>query len=56
MIDGELALTICGSTRTCRKGDSYEIPEGAPHSASSPKGALVLDLFADPRRYAPRSG
>jgi len=51
VIEGELDLTISGTRRTYRKGDSYEIPEGAPHSARCAAGALVLDLFADPNRY-----
>jgi quercetin dioxygenase-like cupin family protein len=56
VLDGELELTISGTTLKRRKGDSYEIPEGALHAAASPTGALVLDLFADPRRYSPKRG
>jgi len=51
VIDGELELTIAGERRTYRKGDTYDIPDGAAHSAWCEGGALVLDLFADPRRY-----
>ena len=56
VLDGELELTVSGATRTCRRGDSYEIPQNALHAASSPGGALVLDLFADPHRYSPKRG
>ncbi|MBE0618207.1 MAG: cupin domain-containing protein [Proteobacteria bacterium] len=51
VLQGEIDLTIAGARRTYRKGDSYEIPAGAPHSAQSASGALILDLFADPGRY-----
>jgi quercetin dioxygenase-like cupin family protein len=51
VIDGEVELTISGKPRTYRKGDTYQIPDGAPHGARCPGGALVLDLFADPHRY-----
>jgi len=51
VLQGEIDLTIAGSRRTYQKGDSYEIPAGALHSARCPAGALILDLFADPGRY-----
>lgn len=51
VISGELELSVAGVRRTYRKGDTYEIPAGAPHSAVCAGGALVLDLFADPARY-----
>ncbi len=55
VIDGEIELTIAGETRTYRRGDRYEIPAAAPHSARCAHGALVLDLFADPGRYRSRA-
>jgi quercetin dioxygenase-like cupin family protein len=55
VIEGELDLTVAGVRRTYRKGESYEIPDGAPHSAVCSGGALVLDLFADPARYAAKA-
>ncbi len=51
VLEGELELTVDGRTRTLGPGDSYEIAEGQPHSARSPGGARVFDLFADPARY-----
>lgn len=56
VVDGEIELTISGKTRAYRKGDSYEIDEGALHSARCPTGALVLDVFADPQRYRVKGG
>jgi quercetin dioxygenase-like cupin family protein len=56
VIDGEMDLTIGGVTRTCRKGDSYFIPEGVLHSAVFKKRTLALDFFADRDRYKPMEG
>lgn len=55
VIRGEIDLTIAGVRRTYRKGDTYDIPAGARHSALCPGGALILDLFADPARYAAKA-
>lgn len=52
VIQGEIDLTIAGVRRTYRKGDTYEIPAGALHSALCPGGALILDLFSDAARYS----
>lgn len=54
VVDGELDLTIGGVTRTYRKGDCYEIGAAVPHSATCPRGALAIDVFADAARYRAR--
>lgn len=51
VLEGELELTLDGRRRSLGPGDSYEIAEGQLHSARSPGGARVFDLFADPARY-----
>lgn len=51
VIDGSIELTIDGETRVYGKGQQYFIPEGVPHSACIPDGALAMDYFADPNRY-----
>jgi len=51
VIEGEVELEISGERHSYQKGDTYVIPDGAPHSASCPGGALILDLFADAQRY-----
>ena len=51
VVDGEMDLTIGGITKTCKKGDSYFIPDGVPHSAVFKKRTLALDFFADKDRY-----
>ncbi len=51
VIDGQIELTIGGEKRLYKKGDSYNIPEGVPHSATFPSDAVAMDYFADPGRY-----
>jgi quercetin dioxygenase-like cupin family protein len=51
VIDGEMDLTIGGATKTYKRGDSYFIPEGVPHSAEFKTRTLAMDFFADRERY-----
>jgi quercetin dioxygenase-like cupin family protein len=55
VLDGEMSLTIGGETKTCRKGDTYFIPEGIPHSAVFHSKVYVIDLFDEPSRYKARA-
>lgn len=54
VLEGEMDLTIGGSTRTYRKGDSYFVPAGVTHSAVFKCRFRALDLFDEPDRYLPR--
>lgn len=51
VIQGEMELTIAGQARVYRKGDSYHIPAGAPHSATFRTRVKAIDFFADRDRY-----
>ena len=51
VLEGEMQLTIDGVAGTYRKGDSYFIPEGAPHSAVFLSRVKVIDVFDDRARY-----
>lgn len=51
VIEGDMDLTIDGTTKTYKKGDSYYIPDGIMHSAVFKKRTWVLDFFADKDRY-----
>lgn len=51
VIEGEMELTIGGTTKTYKKGDSYHIPDSVVHSAMFKSRTLVLDFFADRDRY-----
>ncbi|MBI4462514.1 MAG: cupin domain-containing protein [Acidobacteria bacterium] len=55
VVEGEMVLTIGSETRTYRKGDSYYIPAGTVHSARFNSRVLVVDFFADPDRYRPKT-
>lgn len=54
VVAGTLELTVAGVNRTCRAGDSYVIPAGAPHRAVLRPGCRAIDFFADPARYRAR--
>jgi quercetin dioxygenase-like cupin family protein len=51
VVEGEIALTIGGESRSYRPGDTYEIPAGVEHGARIKAGSLVIDVFAEPDRY-----
>lgn len=53
ILEGEVDLTISSVTHTYRKGDSYYIPAGAPHSVAVKTHCKALDLFAEVDRYQP---
>ena len=55
MLEGEMSLTIGEETKTCRKGDSYYIPEGVVHSANFISRVNVIDIFDAPDRYGIKS-
>ncbi|WP_121630506.1 cupin domain-containing protein [Tropicibacter alexandrii] len=55
VVAGEIAFTIGGETRTYRAGDSYSIPAGVEHGARIKAGTRVIDVFAEPDRYAIKS-
>src|SRR5512137_1616888 len=45
VLDGEVELTTPDATAVYRKGETYFIPAGVPHSARIKKGSRLLDLF-----------
>lgn len=51
VIEGSIALTIAGKTRTYGPGESYCMAEGEVHSARVKAGTVVFDLFEEPDRY-----
>lgn len=55
VLKGQLTLTMNGKTRTYERGESYDIPGGVVHSAKVPAGSVLLDIFAEPDRYALKS-
>jgi quercetin dioxygenase-like cupin family protein len=51
VLDGEIELTIEGRKHIFRRGDTYSIPKGVPHSAKIKRGYKDLTLFDQRDRY-----
>lgn len=51
VVDGKIELSINGSVKTYRKGDSYYIPAGIEHGGKIYAGFKAIDFFADADRY-----
>jgi quercetin dioxygenase-like cupin family protein len=54
VVTGLLHLTIDGERGTYEPGETYDIPDGAEHSAILEAGTCVIDVFQDPNRYSPK--
>jgi quercetin dioxygenase-like cupin family protein len=54
VLAGSIEFTIDGVTRTYERGDTYEVPDGALHSAVIHPGFIGIDVFADADRYQAR--
>lgn len=55
LFHGTMELTVDGETRTCKPGDSWNIPAGVPHAAKIKGGSLLMDVFEEPDRYPLRT-
>lgn len=51
VVEGKMDLTIGDVTKTFKKGNSYNIPEGVVHSATFKQKTWVIDFFDDRDRY-----
>jgi quercetin dioxygenase-like cupin family protein len=45
VLAGEMILTVDGETRTLRAGEGATVPSNAPHSATFPGPARVMDAW-----------
>ena len=54
VVAGEIVFTIGGETRRYGPGDSYGIGAGVEHGARIMAGTRVIDVLAEPDRYALR--
>ncbi|UCG41772.1 MAG: cupin domain-containing protein [candidate division WOR-3 bacterium] len=52
VVAGEMTLTVDGRPSTLRRGDSYFIPAGVPHSARIKTGYSDVTLFNQVDRYS----
>ena len=51
LVRGEARLTIGGTTRSYRPGETWDIPAGVPHGGWIAVGTELIDVFAEPDRY-----
>lgn len=51
VLEGEMTLTIGGESKRYKKGDTYFIPDGVPHSAVFHSAVKVIDMFNEIARY-----
>ena len=51
VVTGTLHLTVDGVAGTYAPGETYDIPDGAEHSAVLEAGCAVIDCFAEADRY-----
>ena len=51
VLDGEMTLTVAGVPHRYRRGDTYFIPAGVPHSAVFHTRFRAIDVFDEPARY-----
>lgn len=49
VVAGEMELTVDGSTRTVRPGDTYFVPAGVPHGADVEAGSQIIEIFDEQR-------
>jgi quercetin dioxygenase-like cupin family protein len=54
VLSGSMELVIDGVSNTYSQGDTYFVPDGAPHIATIHAGYRGVDVFADAHRYEPR--
>jgi len=51
VLEGEMSLTVSGKTKKYRKGDTYFVPDGTPHSAVFHSKVYAIDFFNERSRY-----
>jgi quercetin dioxygenase-like cupin family protein len=51
VLEGEMTLTVGGESTRYKKGDTYAIPTGVPHSAEFHTRVKVIDMFDEAARY-----
>jgi quercetin dioxygenase-like cupin family protein len=56
VVEGEITLTIGGTSTTYRTGENYYVPAGTPHAVHVTAGTRAIDVFEEPDRYPLRGG
>jgi quercetin dioxygenase-like cupin family protein len=52
VVTGRLHLTVDGEAGVYEPGETYNIPDGAEHSARLEAGTKVIDVFQETDRYS----
>ena len=55
VLEGQVVTEMFGEKRTYTKGESFFIPEGAPHSAHIAAGYAAMAFFDQNDRYLPKA-
>jgi len=55
VVDGEVEITMDGTTHVFTTGDSYNIPSGTVHAVKVKAGTKAIDVFEEPDRYPVRA-
>lgn len=51
VLRGQMELTVSGMKKTYQAGDTYFVPDGAPHIAELHAGYAGIDVFSDIDRF-----
>lgn len=51
VLAGRIDFVIGGRPLTCNRGDTYDLPDGVPHSARIYAGFRSMDYFEDSEHY-----
>ena len=51
VLEGEMTLTVGGESTRYKKGDTYSIPAGVPHSAEVHSHVKIIDMFDEDARF-----
>lgn len=54
VLEGQVELTVGGSTQLHHAGSSYFIPAGVVHGAKIAAGTKIIEFFEEPDRYRPK--
>lgn len=53
VLSGTVKIEIGGEMNVCRRGDTYFVPSGTPHTTWVEAGTRGLDIFEEQDRYLP---
>ena len=56
VLSGTVRIRVGEEMHVCRRGDTYFVPGGMPHTTWVEAGTRGLDIFAEHDRYLPEPG